>query len=145
MQQGRIPMILLVDDGPEHNVAMMKVLERAGYNVASAADGHEALSKLMNQPFDLVITDLLMPRMSGLDLLRSIKATQPGVGVIVLTAFGEWTSYVEAMNIGAEEYLNKPVRRTDLLLAVQNALGRGKAWRSKGLDVEPEQPGDPTL
>lgn len=124
MQQSRTPTILLVDDDPEHNVTMVKVLERAGYSVDSAADGREALSKLMDQSFDLAITDLSMPRMSGLDLLRSIRAANPDIGVIVLTAFGEWTSYVEAIDIGALDYLIKPVRRQDILNALGKALAR---------------------
>lgn len=124
MQPSGIPMILLVDDDPEHNVALVKVLERAGYSVDSAGDGPEALSKLMNQSFDLIITDLSMPRMSGLDLLRGIHTFDPQVGVIVVTAFGEWTSYVDAMNIGAADYMSKPVRRQDLLVAIEKALAR---------------------
>jgi DNA-binding response OmpR family regulator len=117
-------MILLVDDDPEHNLAMVKVLERAGYSVASAADGYEALSKLMSASFDLVITDLSMPCLSGLDLLRRIRTVDQQLGVLVVTAFGEWNSYVNAMDAGAVGYLSKPLRREDLLVAVGNALAR---------------------
>jgi DNA-binding NtrC family response regulator len=133
MERHGSPLILLVDDDPENTLAMMKVLARAGYGVVSAAHGYEALTKLSEQPFDLVITDLLMPCMSGLDLLRSVRAADPDIGVIVVTAFGEWASYVQAMNVGAMDYLSKPVRRQDVLIAVGKALAR------RGIQV-PEVP-----
>ena len=139
MQHGRIPMILMVDDDREHTVAMVKVLERAGYRVDSAADGHAALKTLMDQPFDLVITDLSMPRMSGMDLLRSIRAANPEIGVIVVTAFGEWTSYVQAVDIGALDYLIKPVRRQDILSAIDKALARRGIRVPSVLRPDPEE------
>ena len=124
MNQKRTPMILLVDDDRDHSRALAKILEQAGYQASTSGDGREALTLLGQQPFDLVITDLRMPRMSGLDLLRSIQAVSPNVAVVILTAHGEWTTYLNAMNSGAVDYLNKPVRRQDILLTIRKALTR---------------------
>jgi DNA-binding response OmpR family regulator len=124
MNTERIPWVLLVDDDPSHNQAMAKILEQAGYCVCAAGNGEEALVLFSGRPFDLVITDLQMPRQSGLELLRSIRAQDPQVAVVVLTAFGEWTTYVQAMDSGAVDYMNKPVRREDILLTIRKALAR---------------------
>lgn len=119
-----IARVLVVDDNREHKQALARTLERAGYRVTTADDGQEALAILADRPFDLVLTDLRMPRLGGLDLLRNIRAMSPHVVVIVITAFGEWTTYLNAMDGGAVDYLNKPVRRKDLLTAARKALSR---------------------
>ena len=119
-----MPMVLVVDDNGDHCQALAKTFERAGYRVTKAADGQEALSILMEQPFDLVITDLRMPRMNGLDLLQNIQAMSPHVAVLIITAFGEWTTYIDAMDGGCVDYLSKPVRREHLLMAARKALAR---------------------
>jgi len=124
MNPERTPTLLVVDDHPEHRQALAKVFERAGYRVRIAGDGKEALTILTDRPFDLIITDLRMPRMDGLELLRSIRAMSPHVAVVVVTAFGEWTTYLNAMDCGAVDYLNKPVRREDILLVARKALAR---------------------
>lgn len=118
------PTVLVVDDNAEHGQALAKTLERAGYRVSTAGDGEEALRVLVERPFDLILTDLRMPRMNGLDLLRNIRALNPEVPVLIITAFGEWTSYIEAMDCGCVDYLSKPVRRDDILLATRKALAR---------------------
>jgi len=118
------PKLLLVEDDREHAQALVKILGDAGCVVTTATDGHEALVILMDQPFDLVITDLKMPRKSGLDLLREIRDMSPDIPVVVITAYGEWTTYLQAMNIGAVDYLTKPVRRHDILLTIRKALAR---------------------
>jgi len=119
-----MPTLLLVDDDQEHAQALGRILGEAGCLVTTATDGHEALVILMDQPVDLVITDLKMPRKSGLDLLREIRAKSPDIPVVVITAYGEWTTYLQAMNIGAVDYLTKPVRRHDILLTIRKALAR---------------------
>ncbi len=118
------PTVLVVDDDPDHTQALTKVFERAGYRVCTACDGQDALRIIMERPFELIITDLCMPRMNGLQLLRNVQAMSPRTAVIVLTAFGEWSTYVEAVDCGCVEYLNKPVRREDLLLTARKALAR---------------------
>ncbi len=124
MDLASAPTILIVDDNRDHTQALAKVFERAGYRVHTACDGQEALTLLMERPFDLVITDLQMPRMNGMDLLRNIRTLSPRIAVIILTAFGEWTTYMDAMNCGCLDYVNKPVRRDDILLSARKALAR---------------------
>ncbi len=124
MDRAGTPKLLLVEDDREHAQALVKILGDAGCLVTTAADGHEALVILMDQPLDLVITDLKLPRKSGLDLLREIRAMSPDIPVVVITAYGEWTTYLQAMNIGAVDYLTKPVRRHDILITIRKALAR---------------------
>lgn len=118
------PAVLVVDDDQEHCLALTKIFERAGYRARRACDGQEALAMLLDWPADLVITDLRMPRTDGMELLRSIRALSPSIAVVVLTAFGEWTTYMDAMETGAVDYLNKPVRRDEILLVARKALSR---------------------
>ncbi len=124
MNPERVPAVLVVDDDPSHCLAVARIFERAGYRVRTAPEGREALA-IMNQGlFDLVVTDLRMPGMGGLELLRNIRAMNAQVAVMLITAFGEWTTYLNAMDAGAVDYLNKPVRREDLLVAARKALAR---------------------
>ena len=141
MNPERAPTVLVVDDNRDHSRALAKIFERAGYRVGTAGDGQEALTILADRPFDLVITDLRMPRMNGLDLLRNIRAMSPHVPVLIVTAFGEWTSYVEAMDCGCVDYLSKPVRREDILMAARKSLAR-RGIRAPGVSAS-DQEGDP--
>jgi two-component system NtrC family response regulator len=114
--------ILVVDDEESlRRVTQMK-LEQAGYQAVTASDGAEALAVLAKGPQDLVITDLKMPGMTGIELLRQIKLEYPEVIVIVVTAFGTIESAVEAMRLGAYDYLIKPVNAEALKLVVSRAL-----------------------
>ncbi len=124
MNQEWVPTVLVVDDDQDHNRALAKIFERAGYRVRTAEDGQEALTILTERAYDLIITDLKMPHMNGLDLLRNIRAMSPDMPVVILTAFGEWETYIDAMDCGCVDYLSKPVRRDDILLAVRKALAR---------------------
>ncbi len=114
--------ILVVDDEESlRRVTQMK-LEQAGYQAVTASDGAEALAVLAKGPQDLVITDLKMPGMTGIELLRQIKLEYPEVIVIVVTAFGTIESAVEAMRLGAYDYMIKPVNADALKLVVSRAL-----------------------
>lgn len=114
--------VLLVED--ETNMAKMqaKILQRKGYEVDSAANGREALSKLNRSDFDVVITDLKMPLMDGMQLLREMNIKERGCAVIVLTGHGTIESAVEAMQHGAADYLTKPCNPDELLLKVDKLL-----------------------
>jgi len=106
--------ILLVDDEENARTALAKILSREEYEVISAGNGFEALELLKNTQVDLVITDINMPEMNGMSFLREINRLYPGINVIMVTAYGEVESYIEAMNLGAFEYINKPVRINEL-------------------------------
>jgi len=142
MTPERTPTVLVVDDNAEHGQALAKIFERAGYRVSTAGDGEEALRILVERPFDLILTDLRMPRMNGLELLRNIRALNPDVPVLIITAFGEWTSYIEAMDCGCVDYLSKPVRREDILLAARKALARRGIRAPDPSLIQSEEPGD---
>lgn len=106
--------ILVVDDEENTRLALTRLLAREGYDVKTAANGSEALSQIRNHPVELIITDLNMPVMNGLTFLRELNREQPASNVIMITAYGEVESYLEALNLGAFEYLNKPVKLDEL-------------------------------
>jgi DNA-binding NtrC family response regulator len=114
--------VLLVED--ETNMAKMqaKILQRKGYDVDTASNGREALGKLDRTNFDVVITDLKMPVMDGMQLLREMNIKERGCAVIVLTGHGTIESAVEAMQHGAADYLTKPYSPDELLLKVDKLL-----------------------
>ncbi|HEY4744749.1 MAG TPA: response regulator [Desulfuromonadaceae bacterium] len=106
--------ILVVDDEENARIALSKILAREGYEVASACNGYEALDYLRGREVELIITDINMPEMNGLTFLRELNRTHPASTVIMITAYGEVESYIEAMNLGAFEYINKPLKVDDL-------------------------------
>ncbi|MCS7314790.1 MAG: sigma-54 dependent transcriptional regulator [Bryobacterales bacterium] len=116
------PRILLVEDDESLRRVTQVQLEQSGYEVTTASDAREALALLEKCPQDLVVTDLRMPGMSGMDLLRRIKADYPEIVVLVVTAFGTIESAVEAMKLGAYDYITKPVHADALRLVVARAL-----------------------
>jgi len=119
MTKGRI---LVVDDDPSLRRVMQAQLEQEGYEVAVAASAQQTLSVLELRPFDLVITDLKMPGMSGLELLKHARSQHPQVIVIMLTAFATVDTAVEAMKAGAYDYLTKPVHQDEMSVVVRRAL-----------------------
>ncbi|HZQ55971.1 MAG TPA: sigma-54 dependent transcriptional regulator [Bryobacteraceae bacterium] len=114
--------VLVVDDDESLRRVTQVQLEQAGFKAITAADGEEALSILQKLPVDLVITDLRMPGMTGMELLRRIRADYADVLVIVLTAFGTVESAVEAMKAGAYDYITKPVHPDELELIARRSL-----------------------
>jgi len=106
--------VLVVDDEESARVALSKILTHDGYDVSAAGNGVEALEFLRNRDVDLIITDINMPEMNGLTFLRELNRIHPQSNVVMLTAYGEVESYLEAMNLGAFEYINKPVNYEDL-------------------------------
>jgi DNA-binding NtrC family response regulator len=106
--------ILVVDDEENARIALSKILTREGYEVASAGNGYEALNYLRGKEVELIITDINMPEMNGLSFLRELSRSHPESNVIMITAYGEVESYFEAMNLGAFEYINKPVKIDEL-------------------------------
>jgi len=111
---GRLKKILVVDDEENTRIALKRLLTREGYEVFTACNGLEALNSLRFYPAELIITDLNMPQMDGLTFLRELNRDYPSSNVIVITAFGEVESYLEALNLGAFEYLNKPLKLDEL-------------------------------
>lgn len=110
--------ILVVDDEENTRIALTRLLAREGYEVCTATDGSDALNLIRSQPVELIITDLNMPVMDGLAFLKELNREHPRSHVIMLTAYGEVESYLEALNLGAFEYLNKPVKLDELLKVI---------------------------
>jgi two-component system NtrC family response regulator len=122
--------VLVVDDDASLRRVLEYNLAREGYAVLTADSGERALALLETERVDLVITDIKMPGMDGMDLLRRVRQASPETQVIVITAFGTIEMAVEAMKAGAFEYVTKPFKRDELSLAVRKAL------RLKSLESE---------
>jgi DNA-binding NtrC family response regulator len=134
--------ILIVDDESEMRSALCHALTRSGFSVESAADGTEALLKLKKTSISLVITDLKMPEMSGMEVLGAAKKIVPGIPVIVITAYGSIHNAVEAMQAGAADYLLKPFSFETLETTVKKVLGNnngsdGRQISSANLKIQP--------
>jgi len=114
--------ILLADDDASLRRVLEFQLDEAGYLILTAADGAEALEIFTNNAIDCVITDLQMPRLSGLNLLNRLKIIRQETPVIIITAFGEVETAVAAMRAGAFDYITKPFNRDEILLTVERAL-----------------------
>jgi len=115
--------ILVVDDELSMRELLRIVFEADNYLVDDAASGEEALLKMQNTKFDLIISDLNMSKMSGLELLSIVKEISPDIAFVVVTAFGSTESAVEAMKCGAANYVLKPFNNDELRLVVKRALG----------------------
>jgi two-component system NtrC family response regulator len=112
----------LVEDEPNLRRVLSYQLERQGHSVVQASDGASALDRLAEGPVDVVMTDVRMPGMDGLELLAALGERRPGLPVVVMTAYGTIADAVEAMKRGAADYLTKPVDQKALLLVVEKAL-----------------------
>ncbi len=117
--------ILLVEDDASLRRVMEFQLAEKGYAVRTAGDGEEALRLVREAPPDLVVTDMTLPRVGGLELLREVKRLAPRVPVIVITAFGTIETAVQAMRDGAFHYVTKPISDEELALVVAKALDYG--------------------
>lgn len=116
--------ILIVDDEEAQRLALKSFLGRREYKVFLAANGDEALKIVRNETIDIVMTDFRMPGMSGLELLRAIKDVQPGIDVILMTAYGSVDDAVDIMKAGAYDYLTKPVDLDELESLLKRVKGK---------------------
>ncbi len=114
--------VLIVDDEENTRIGLVKLLAQEGYDAKAVADGFEALEYLNDGRIDLVITDINMPGMNGLVFLRELNQTYPEIKVVMITAYGGVGSYLESMNLGALEYLHKPVKLKDLRAVLSKVL-----------------------
>ena len=114
--------ILIVDDEENTRIGLVKLLAQEGYPAKAVANGFEALEFLKNGGIRLVLTDINMPEMNGLVFLQELNQLYPEVKVVMITAYGGVGSYLEAMNLGALEYLHKPLKLRDLQLVLSKTL-----------------------
>jgi len=116
--------ILVVDDDVEFGTALSKILKGEGYEVSIALSAPEGLELLEKDKYDLVFADLSMPGTNGLELLKDIKDNDPKLPVVIITAFGEWDAYAEAAEKGAHLFIDKPVKKEEILKVVKNILAQ---------------------
>ena len=116
--------IMVVDDEPGMRSLLTKVLGKGGYFVSAFERGEDALSSLSSEDYDLAILDIEMPGMNGIELLKKIKSKDQGLNVVMITAYGSLQSAVEAMRLGAYDYLTKPFQMEEIKLVVEKALER---------------------
>ena len=116
--------ILIVDDEENMCRILRKVLKDDGYQADSATEGQQALVKLSEKDFDLVLSDVRMPGMNGLELMQQIQTVSPEIPVVMMTAYGSVQSAVEAIRAGAEDYILKPFNNDVVLFSLKKALQR---------------------
>jgi DNA-binding NtrC family response regulator len=119
--------ILIADDDLSMRMALAESLESCGFEVETAENGADALKKFQQGKFEVVITDMRMPKMTGMDVLRGVKKISPQIPVILITAYGTIKTAVEAMKEGASEFIMKPFSLDDLEFAVKNVLAINKS------------------
>lgn len=118
--------ILVVDDEGAIRYSISKTLQRVGYQVSATGSGEEALELMNAQQFDVVLTDVRMPGLSGVELLARIKERQPDAVVILMTGYASLATAVEALRLGAHDYLIKPSSSQDLRQSVQRGIERAQ-------------------
>ena len=122
--------ILIVDDDPHFLRVLQRILSGEKFVVTATSNPCDAIGVLRSNNFDLIICDLRMPDCDGLNLLQAIRSAGNEIPVIILTAYGEVDTYLEAMNAGATEYLNKPIESDELVHVVRNCLRKGNHRRN---------------
>lgn len=118
----RKPKILVVDDDTGHRGALITLMGDWGYEMLGAEDGESAIEQCTKRPFDLVLMDMRMPGVNGIEALREIKAYNPAIPIVIMTAYSDVENAVEAIKAGAYDYLTKPLDFDDLKLTLERAL-----------------------
>src|SRR5665811_2298315 len=116
--------ILIADDEEIVIRSCLRILDGDDFQVEAVQDGREALRKIEENPYDVLILDIMMPNMDGLEVLRRVKETHPNVDVIMITGLSQIDTAVQAMKLGAFDYISKPFEPDELKLVVQRALER---------------------
>jgi CheY-like chemotaxis protein len=132
---GKIPMrdkpVLIVDDEKNIRLTLSRSLEVLGVETDSAEDGKEALAKLREKEFGLILLDLRMPGVDGMEVLRQVRESRPDIRIIILTAYGTIDLAVEAMKLGAVDFVQKPFVPEQIRERVARVLSMGKIRQSK--------------
>jgi DNA-binding NtrC family response regulator len=119
---GNVAKILIVDDDKEIRANLAEIMADAGYETQEASSGRDAVEKATAEDFDVVLLDLVMPKMSGSDVLGELKRVSPRSKVIMITAFATIENAVDAIKRGATDYLSKPFKIDDILMRVRRVL-----------------------
>jgi len=129
--------LLLVEDDPNLSRSLAAQLEQAGYAVSTATDGREGLYLAREYPVDLAIVDLGLPTLSGVELIKSLRADGKDYPILVLTARDRWQDKVEVLKLGADDYVVKPFNVEELLARVDALLRRAGGWAQSELVCGP--------
>jgi len=121
--------ILVIDDEEPNRTALERIFAREGWSVATASDGRAGLDRLRDGDISVVVSDLKMPGMGGMELLRAVRQIAPEVQVILVTAYGTVESAVEAMKEGAYDFVTKPLRRAEVIASVRKAVEKHELVR----------------
>src|SRR5439155_9113104 len=117
-----MPNILIVDDEQSYRQLLSLVFEGNGNNIRTAMNGRHALEELAAEPADVVVSDVKMPDMDGIEMLRAVRETQPDLGVVLMTAFASVETAREAFKLGADDFIQKPFDVEELKLIVKKTL-----------------------
>ncbi|HOX10104.1 MAG TPA: response regulator [Candidatus Omnitrophota bacterium] len=115
--------ILIVDDDVEFGIALSKTLKGEGHETATALNTAEGLECLRKEKYDIVFADLSMPGDNGLVLLEKSKKEFPGLPVVMITAFGDWDTYAKALEKSVSKFVNKPVKKEEIMQILKDVLG----------------------
>lgn len=114
--------ILVVDDDEQMREDVTEILVREGYNVSNVGSGEEALKRIKEEDFDVILTDFVMPGIDGMEVLRQSKRLKPAIRVIMVTGFGTIENAVEAMKEGASDYVSKPFKIGEVQATVKRVI-----------------------
>ena len=115
--------ILVVDDDDAMRALLSRMLQRAGFSAVTAINGRDALERFRERHIDAVVTDMVMPEMDGIELIRALRAERPGLPIIAVSGVHDWADYLKmATTLGARGGLRKPIRSVDLVQAMRECL-----------------------
>jgi len=129
--------VLVVDDEAGVRSVLEQILQMKGYRVQGVSSGREALEYLKSHRTDLVLSDIVMPGISGLELLQVIKKQYPHIGVIIMTGHGDAYTVKQALTLGADEYITKPFRNDEVALIIDRVHWRFVAQKDANLPAPP--------
>ncbi len=129
-------LLLVVDDEAVARLTLQKILQLQGYEVVAVGSGEEAVQELARRPYDLMILDLKMPGMGGMEVLKQCSGLYPKLAVVIITAFGSMDTAIEALRYRATDYLLKPAAPPEILRAVEKALAAPQAAEQNSAEAE---------
>jgi two-component system, OmpR family, response regulator ResD len=121
-----VPHVLVVDDDLTLAGVLVGYLERAGHRAVHVADGRKALAAVAAEPPDLVVLDVMLPEIDGLEVCRQVRAEHPNLPIIMLTALGEAEERIAGLEVGADDYVTKPFSPRELILRIESVLRRSR-------------------
>ena len=125
---------LVIDDEQIVLDSVKKILESEGYAVFTASTGGSGISHALSEPFDVVLTDISMPRIDGYKVIRDIRQFNPTIPIMIITGYASVNSAVEAMKLGANHYIEKPFSPEQLMSAIAETIGKGGSHAAKNVD-----------